>query len=48
MVANGEIGEQEYLAKLEAFVRKLTDSVKMVRNQASLTPAFSAVDGYYK
>ena len=48
MVANGEIGEQEYLAKLEAFVRKLTDSVKMVRNQASLTPAFSAVDGYYR
>ena len=48
MVANGEIGEQEYLAKLEAFVRKLTDSVKMVRNQASLTPVFGTFEQYYK
>ena len=48
MVANGEIGEQEYLAKLEAFVCKLTDSVKMVQNQASLMPVFGAFEGFYK
>ena len=48
MVANGEIGEQEYMTKLEAFVRKLTDSVKVVQNQSSLTPVFGAFEQYYK
>lgn len=48
MVANGEIGEDEYMTKLENFIRKLTDSVKSIQNQFSLTPAFQQVAQFYK
>lgn len=48
MVANGEIGEEEYMTKLENFIRKLTDSVKAIQNQFSLTPAFQQVAQFYK
>ena len=47
-MSNIELSEQEYMTKLEAFVRKLTDSVKVVQNQSSLTPVFGAFEQYYK
>lgn len=48
MVADGSIGEQEYMDKLEAFVRKLTDNVKMMNNQAVLFDNFRTIEEYYK
>ena len=47
MVASGIIGEQEYMVKLEAFVTKMTESVKKLNNQSSLYGAFQAVEGFY-
>lgn len=47
-VADGTIGEQEYMTKLEAFVSKLTDSVKYLQNQTALTAQFQQVAECYK
>ena len=47
MVASGTIGEQEYMVKLEAFVTKMTESVKKLNNQSSLYGAFQSVEGFY-
>lgn len=47
-VADGTIGEQEYMTKLEAFVSKLTDSVKSLQNQTTLTSQFQQVAECYK
>lgn len=47
-VAEGTIGGQEYMDKLEAFVTKLTDSVKYLQNQSMLTAQFQQVAESYK
>ena len=47
MVADGIIGEQEYMVKLEAFVAKMIESVKRLNNQSSLYGAFQSVDAFY-
>ena len=47
-VAEGTIGGQEYMTKLEAFVTKLTDSVKYLQNQTALTAQFQQVAECYK
>ncbi|MBO7652694.1 MAG: hypothetical protein J6S84_08305 [Bacteroidales bacterium] len=47
MVASGTIGEQDYMVKLEAFVAKMTESVKKLNNQNSLYGAFQSVETYY-
>ena len=47
MVAGGTIGEQDYMVKLEAFVAKMTESVKRLNNQNSLYGAFKSVEAFY-
>jgi DNA topoisomerase-3 len=47
MVADGTIGEQEYMVKLEAFVAKMIESVKRLNNQSSLYGAFQSGDAFY-
>ncbi len=47
-VAEGTIGGQEYMDKLEAFVTKLTDSVKYLQNQTALASQFQQVAECYK
>ena len=47
MVADGTIGEQEYMVKLGAFVAKMIESVKRLNNQSSLYGAFQSVDAFY-
>jgi DNA topoisomerase-3 len=47
MVAGGTIGEQEYMVKLEAFVTKMTEAVKVLNNQNSLYGAFQSVEAFY-
>lgn len=48
LVAEGTIGGQEYMDKLEAFVTKLTDSVKYLQNQTALASQFQQVAECYK
>ncbi len=47
-VAEGTIGEQEYMQKLEGFVGKLTNGVKGLQNQTMLLQAFRSLEPYYK
>ncbi len=47
-VAEGSIGSDEYMGKLESFVRRMTDGVKGLNNQSVLHSRFSNVAGYYK
>ena len=47
MVASGTIGEQDYMVKLEAFVAKMTESVKRLNNQNTLYGAFQSVEAFY-
>lgn len=47
-VAEGSIGSEEYMGKLESFVRRMTDGVKGLNNQSVLRGRFSEVAGYYK
>ncbi len=46
-VAEGSIGSEEYMGKLESFVRRMTDGVKGLNNQSILHGRFSEVAGYY-
>ncbi len=46
-VAEGSIGSEEYMGKLESFVRRMTDGVKGLNNQSVLRERFSDVAGYY-
>jgi len=46
-VAEGSIGSDEYMAKLESFVRRMTDGVKGLGNQGALQGRFAEVAGYY-
>ena len=47
-VAEGSIGSDEYMGKLESFVRRMTDGVKGLNNQSVLHGRFSEVAGFYK
>ncbi|MGN1083860.1 MAG: DNA topoisomerase [Lachnospiraceae bacterium] len=47
-VAEGSIGSEEYMGKLESFVSRMTDGVKKLNNQSALQGRFSEVAGYYK
>lgn len=47
-VSNGEITEEEYMAKLEGFVRKMTDGVKGLNNQSQIQNYFNETALYYK
>ncbi len=47
-VAEGSISSDEYMGKLESFVRRMTDGVKGLNNQSVLHGRFSEVAGYYK
>ncbi len=47
-VAEGSIGSEEYMGKLESFVRRMTDGVKGLNNQSVLHGRFSEVAGFYK
>ena len=46
-VAEGSITEEEYMQKLERFIRKNTDMVKNQNNQYQLRRVFQRVAGYY-
>ena len=48
MVADGVIGQNEYLEKLEAFISKNTNACKTLGNYAPLARIFSLVDYCYK
>ena len=47
-VAEGEITSDEYMDKLDGFVRRRTDAVKGIKNQNQLTGRFQYVSGFYK
>ena len=47
-VAEGSIGSEEYMGKLESFVRRMTDGVKGLNNQSMLQGRFSEVAGFYR
>lgn len=46
-VAEGTIGSEEYMGKLESFVQRMTDGVKGLNNQSMLRGRFTEVAGYY-
>ena len=46
-VAEGTISEEEYMRKLEAFIRLRVDRVKAMRNRYSLDSQFAAVAEHY-
>ncbi len=46
-VAEGSISGEEYMGKLESFVRRMTDGVKGLNNQSVLRDRFSEVAGFY-
>ncbi len=48
MVAEGTIGEGEYLTKLEGFITKATNTCKTPNNYAPLSRMFALVDMCYK
>lgn len=48
MVASGDISEEEYRKKLEAFVAQKTNGVKDSHNERYLMGAFKKVEEYYK
>lgn len=47
-VAEGSITEEEYMQKLEAFIRQRTDMVKGLRNQSQLRACFDYAAQYYR
>lgn len=48
MVADGTITKEEYIAKLEGFVGRMTEGVKGIHNSNLLIPYFEQVSQYYK
>ncbi len=48
LVANGDITEQEYMDKLDDFVRRRTNIVKQMNNQASLNRQFQEAAKNYR
>lgn len=47
-VAEGSISEEEYMVKLENFIRSRTDGVMKINNRYALRQYFDAVAPYYK
>lgn len=47
-VAEGQITKEEYMEKLEAFIRKMTDKVKYLNNQNQLRSHFDYAAANYK
>ena len=47
-VAEGSIGEKEYMEKLEAFIKQRTDGVLGLNNQSQLQAGYARVAKYYK
>ncbi|MCD7820333.1 MAG: DNA topoisomerase, partial [Lachnospiraceae bacterium] len=47
-VAEGSITSDEYMVKLENFIRSRTDAVLSVNNQAQMRPLFDEAAKYYK
>ena len=47
-VADGVIGEDDYMKKLTAFIRKYTDEVKSENNGAVLSKCFNYASQFYK
>ena len=47
-VAEGSISEQEYMQKLEDFIKKRTDAVKGLNNQFQLRSYFDYASQFYK
>lgn len=47
-VANGQITGEEYMQKLDGFVRRRTDAVKQIRDSNNLIPRFRNVSQFYK
>lgn len=47
-VAEGSVTEEEYMQKLEHFVRSRTDGVLGLNNQYALRPFFDEAAKYYK
>lgn len=47
-VANGEITEQEYMEKLEHFVRSRTEQVLKSRQHYAMRPYFDAAAAFYR
>ncbi|HHT88483.1 MAG TPA: type IA DNA topoisomerase, partial [Clostridiales bacterium] len=47
-IEEGNITKEEYMDKLEGFVRRMVDSVKVLDNQMLLNNNFRQVSNYYK
>lgn len=47
-VAQGSIGTEEYMEKLESFIQKRTDAVQNLHNQSALRGYFDQAAAYYK
>lgn len=47
-VSEGKISKEEYMEKLEGFVRRMVDGVKALNNQNALTTYFNGAKGFYK
>lgn len=47
-VSEGQISKEEYTQKLEGFVARMVNGVKMLNNQSQLSKYFSEVSTYYK
>ena len=47
-VAEGTITSDEYMQKLEDFIRRRTDRVLSLRNQYALADRYRAVEPYYR
>lgn len=47
-VSDGQITKEEYLDKLEGFVKRMVDGVKTLNNQTALTRFFNDTAAYYK
>lgn len=48
MVAQGEITEEEYMRKLDDFVRNKTNQVKSIRNENEMQRRYQIISTYYK
>lgn len=48
LVAQGEITEEEYMKKLDDFVRNKTNQVKSIRNENQMQSLYTKISNYYK
>ena len=47
-VSDGQISTEEYMGKLEGFVRRMVDGVKAMNNQSALTGSFQEAAAFYR